>query len=72
MINSVLFVCVKLRLNVPVNNFSVTSRRSQRFLGLTSTVGSCSRTQHDVACGEGKQSVAKALLQIGIYASLDQ
>ena len=29
-----------LRLNVPVNNFSVMSGRSQRFLGLTSTVGS--------------------------------
>ena len=34
-----LFVFV-LRLNVPVNNFSVMSGRSQRFLGLTSTVGS--------------------------------
>ena len=33
----VLFV---LRLNVPVNNFSVMSGRSQRFLGLTSIVGS--------------------------------
>ena len=29
-----------LRLNVPVNNFSVMSGRSQRFLGLTSTVES--------------------------------
>ena len=29
-----------LRLNVLVNNFSVMSGRSQRFLGLTSTVGS--------------------------------
>ena len=29
-----------LRFNVPVNNFSVMSGRSQRFLGLTSTVGS--------------------------------
>ena len=29
-----------LRLNVPVNNFSVMSGRSQLFLGLTSTVGS--------------------------------
>ena len=28
------------RLNVPVNNFSVMSGRSQHFLGLTSTVGS--------------------------------
>ena len=28
------------RLNVPVNIFSVMSGRSQRFLGLTSTVGS--------------------------------
>ena len=37
----VLFVCLfVLRLNVPVNNFSVMSGRSQRFLGLTSTVGS--------------------------------
>ena len=36
-----LFVCLfVLRLNVPVNNFSVMSGRSQRFLGLTSTVGS--------------------------------
>ena len=29
-----------LRLNVPVNNFSAMSGRNQRFLGLTSTVGS--------------------------------
>ena len=36
-----LLVCLfVLRLNVPVNNFSVMSGRSQRFLGLTSTVGS--------------------------------
>ena len=35
------FVCLfVLRLNIPVNNFSVMSGRSQRFLGLTSTVGS--------------------------------
>ena len=35
------FVCLfVLRLNVPVNNFSVMSGRSHRFLGLTSTVGS--------------------------------
>ena len=35
------FVCLfVLRLYVPVNNFSVMSGRSQRFLGLTSTVGS--------------------------------
>ena len=33
------FFCV-LRLNVPVNNFSIMSGRSQLFLGLTSTVGS--------------------------------
>ena len=36
-----LFVCLfVLRLNVPVNNFSVMSGRSQLFLGLSSTVGS--------------------------------
>ena len=35
--NVCLFV---LRLNVPVNNFSVMSGRSQLFLGLTNTVGS--------------------------------
>ena len=36
-----LFVCLfVLRLNVPVNNFSVKSGRSQRFLGLSNTVGS--------------------------------
>ena len=29
-----------LRLKVPVNNYSVMSERSQRFLGLSSTVGS--------------------------------
>ena len=29
-----------LRINVPVNNFSVMSGQSQLFLGLTSTVGS--------------------------------
>ena len=29
-----------LRLNVPLNNFSVMSGRSQHFLGSTSTVGS--------------------------------
>ena len=34
------FCLFVLRLNVPVNNFSVMSGRSQRFLGLTSTVGS--------------------------------
>ena len=35
------FVCLfVLRFNVPVNIFSVMSGRSQRFLGLTSTVGS--------------------------------
>ena len=35
------FVCLfVLRLNIPVNNFSVMSGQSQRFLGLTSTVGS--------------------------------
>ena len=47
---SCLFV---LRLNVPVNNFSVMSGRSQPFLGLTSTVDvPCSRTQHGAACGD--------------------
>ena len=34
------FCLFVLRLYVPVNNFSVMSGRSQRFLGLTSTVGS--------------------------------
>ena len=35
------FVCLfVLRLNAPANNFSVMSGRIQRFLGLTSTVGS--------------------------------
>ena len=34
------FCLFVLRLNVPVNNFSVMSGRSQRFLGLTNTVGS--------------------------------
>ena len=34
------FCLFVLRLNVPVNNFSVMLERSQRFLGLTSTVGS--------------------------------
>ena len=42
---------VLLRLNVPVNNFSVKSGRSHRFLGITSTFrrvnGLCSRTQHE-------------------------
>ena len=41
---------VLLRFNVPVNNFSVMSGRSHRFLGITSTFWevnvSCSRTQH--------------------------
>ena len=36
--NGYLFCLFVLRLNVPVNNNSVMSRRSQRFLGLTSTV----------------------------------
>ena len=40
-----------LRLNVPVNNFSVISGRSHRFLGnypvLSGSKVSCSRTQHD-------------------------
>ena len=39
-----------LRLNVPVNNFSVMSGRSHRFLGnqpvLSGSKVSCSRTQH--------------------------
>ena len=35
--HSILFVC--LRLNVPVNTFSVMSGRSQCLLGLNSTVG---------------------------------
>ena len=43
-----------LRLNVPVNNFSVMSGRSHRFLGnlpvLSGSKVSCSRTQH----GSGK------------------
>ena len=35
------FVCLFVfRFNVPVNNCSVMAGRSQRFLGLTSTVGS--------------------------------
>ena len=44
------FRFVSLLLNVAVNNFSVMSGRSHRFLGITSTFGevnvSCSRTQH--------------------------
>ena len=46
----VFLVCLKL--NVPVNNFSVMLGRSHRFLGINSTLGgggvnmSCSRTQH--------------------------
>ena len=40
--------------NIPVNNFSVMSGRSHRFLGITRTIRgvnvSCSRTQH----GEGR------------------
>ena len=39
-----------LRLYVPVNNFSIMSGQSHRFLGITSTFGevnvSCSRLQH--------------------------
>ena len=47
----VLFVCLfGLRLYVPVNNFSVMSGQSHRFLGITSTFlevnVSCSRIQH--------------------------
>ena len=46
-----LFVCLfGLRLYVPVNNFSVISGRSHRFMGITSTFWevnvSCSRIQH--------------------------
>ena len=33
-------MCLEKRINVPVNNFSVMSGRSQLFLGLTSAVGS--------------------------------
>ena len=33
----IVFVCLKL--NVPVNNFSVMLGRSHRFLGITSTFG---------------------------------
>ena len=36
----IVMLMIVLRFNVPVNNFSVMSGRSQRFLGLTSTVGS--------------------------------
>ena len=47
----VFLVCLfGLRLNVPVNTFSVMSGRSPRFLGITSTFWevnvSCSRLQH--------------------------
>ena len=39
-VHIVLFVCLfVLTLNVPVNNFSVMSRRSHRFLGIISTFG---------------------------------
>ena len=34
-----LFVLFVLRLNVPVNNFSVMSGQCHRFLGITSTFG---------------------------------
>ena len=49
--NDLFEVCIVLfRLNVPVNNFSVMSGRSHRFLGITSTFWgvnvSCSRIQH--------------------------
>ena len=44
------FRFVSFLFNVPVNNFSVMSGRSHRFLGITSTFWevnvSCSRTQH--------------------------
>ena len=43
------FFLVCLKLNVPVNNFSVMLGRSHRFLGISSTLGvymSCTRTQH--------------------------
>ena len=40
-VKSVIYVCLfVLRINIPVNNFSVMLGRSQRFLGLISTVGS--------------------------------
>ena len=48
--NDALFVLFVLRLNVPVNNFSVMSGRSHHFLGnlpvLWGSKVSCSRTQH--------------------------
>ena len=49
--DSFCFVCLfGLRIYVPVNNFSVMSGRSHRFLGITSTFWevnvSCSRIQH--------------------------
>ena len=41
-----------LRLNVPVNNFSVMSGWSPALPGFNQYCRSCSRTQHDDACGD--------------------
>ena len=55
---------VVLRLNVPVNNFSVISGRSHRFLGklpvLSGSKVSCSRTQH----GGGRFRTPDLLLEV--------
>ena len=55
------FGLVLLRLNVPVNNFSVMSGRSHHFLGITSSFRgvnvSCSRTQH----GGGRSRIPRPL-----------
>ena len=66
------FGLVLLRFNVPVNNFSVMSGRSHRFLCITSTFWevnvSCSRTQHgDLSEDRGRIVPNFELLRDTIY-----
>ena len=48
-INIGLFCLLVLRFNVPVNNFSVISGQSNRFLGTISTFGECLAQGHNTA-----------------------
>ena len=62
-----IFVCLfGLRLYVPVNNFSVMSGRSHRFLGITSTFWevnvSCSRIQQGFDPHSGRHVVRSPML----------
>ena len=61
---SLFFVCLfGLRLYVPVNNFSVMSGRSHRFLGITSTFW-----EVNVSCSGGKCNLLKDVYSLCIMS----